>query len=60
MGQEQENMMNIEAALNRILNEGIPFTIIWDIESTGFLALGLFVALFLALSLWSVVQKTLL
>ena len=53
-------MMNIEAAVNRILNEGIPFTIIWDIESTAFLALGLFVALFLALSLWSVVQKVLL
>ena len=52
--------MNIEAAVNRILNEGIPFTIIRDIESTAFLALGLFVALFLALSLWSVVQKVLI
>ena len=53
-------MMNIEAALNRVLKEGIPFTVIWDIESTAFLALGLFVALFLALSLWSVVQKVLI
>ncbi len=53
-------MMNIEAAVNRILTEGIPFTVIWDIESTGFLALGLFLALFLALSLWSLVQKVLL
>lgn|GEM_PF-2396927 len=40
--------------LQKIANEGVAFKVEFDVESVAYLAIGLFVALFLALLLSSI------
>ena len=50
-------MLGIEAAINRILEEGVPLQIEMDGASIAYLGLALFLAIFGALMLWSSLTK---
>jgi hypothetical protein len=50
-------MLSIETAVNRILNEGIPFQIEMEAKSVAYLGLALFLSLFGALILWTILTK---
>lgn len=50
-------MNSIENSVNRIMTEGIPFLIQFDLVSSAYLGFALFVAIFAALLLWSTIDK---
>ena len=50
-------MLGIEASVNRILEEGVPFQIEMEGASIAYLGLALFLALFGALMLWTALTK---
>lgn len=50
-------MFDIEASVDKVLKEGIPFRVEFDPLSVSYLGIALFLALFAALTMWSMAQK---
>ena len=51
-------MFEIEASVDKVLKEGVPFRIEFDPLSVSYLGLALFLALFAALTMWSMAQES--
>ena len=51
-------MFELESSVDKILKEGIPFRVEFDPLSVSYFGLAIFLALFSALTLWSVAQKS--
>ena len=50
-------MFELEKTVDKILKEGVPFTVEFDPLSLSYMGLALFLALFAALTMWSLAQK---
>ena len=51
-------MFELNQSVDKILKEGIPFRVEFDPLSVSYFGLAVFLALFGALTLWSVAQKS--
>ena len=51
-------MFDIEASVDKVLTEGVPFRVEFDPLGASYLGLALFLALFGALTMWSLAQKS--